>query len=96
MTATMSSSIDRSSIVDEIQRVLDGNGNISAATKDRLILMAMKQLFEVIEGDGGINDRLKFLEKYKPHLQVIAWATALIAGAIMLAILSGNLQIVVK
>ena len=61
MNATMS--VDKSSIVDEIQRVLDGNGNISAATKDRLILMAMKQLFVAIEGEGGLSDRVKYLEK---------------------------------
>jgi hypothetical protein len=92
MNATMS--VDKSSIVDEIQRVLDGNGNISAATKDRLILMAMKQLFVAIEGEGGLSDRVKYLEKYKPYLQAIAWAVGIIAGALMLAIVTGQLQFV--
>ena len=56
----------------------------------------MKELFSVIEGDGGINDRLKYLEKYKPHLQVIAWATGLIAASILLSIVTGQVQIVFK
>ena len=96
MNATMTSSIDRHSIVDEIQKVLDGNGNISSSTKDRLILLAMKELFSVIEGDGGISDRLKYLEKYKPHLQVIAWATTLIAASILLSVVTGQIQVVFR
>jgi len=96
MNATMSSSIEHASIVDEIQKVLDGNGAISTATKDRLLLIAMKELFKVIEGEGGVNERLKYLEKYKPHLQVIAWATALIAASILLSIVTGQVQIVFK
>lgn len=92
MNATMS--VDKSSIVDEIQRVLDGNGNISASTKDRLILMTMKQLFEVIEGEGGLSDRVKYLEKFKPYLQALAWAVGIIAGALVLAIATGQLQLV--
>jgi len=87
-------SMDEYNIVEEIQRVLDGNGSISTATKDRLMLTAMRYVLISIEGERGIKERIEYLEKFKPHLQVLAWAASIIAGAIVLAVVTGKLQLV--
>ena len=86
--------MDEYNIVEEIQKVLDGNGSISSATKDRLMLTAMKYVLIAIEGDNGIKERIKYLEKYKPYLQGFAWAVGLIATSLFLSLATGQIQIV--
>ena len=85
--------MDEYNIVEEIQKVLDGNGTISAATKDRLLLTAMRYVIVAIEGDHGIKERLEYLEKFKPYLQGLAWAVGLVAASLLLSLVTGRLQI---
>lgn len=85
---------DKDNIVDQINHILESDDTIAQATKDRLILMSIRSLLNTIEGNGGILDRLEFLERFKPYLQALVWVIGVVAAALLIALATGQLKLV--
>jgi hypothetical protein len=96
----------RDSIVDDIQEILEGNGNIDPKTKDRMVFTVLGAIYQSNKAlekqvDGlksclpeKLTERLVKVEKFiienSPWIGLIKWA-ALIAGGAILAVVGGLL-----
>lgn len=67
----------------ELQEVLEGNGNVPPAVKDRLVL---KLLGATYQATRGMDKRLFKVESYLPMLEFMKWAGAIL-GISMLALI---------
>ncbi len=77
-------------LVSQIDKLLERKDTIPQATKDELILVVSKMLLLTLDEH---SKRLTFLEKYKPWLQALAWAMAIIAGSLLTMAISGHLSV---
>jgi hypothetical protein len=88
--------IDRTNIVQEIKCILDADGSVTQATKDKLILMALGYL---LTAQGAIEARVEELEKYKPYMKTLAWAGGIFGAALLMLmwlVVTGQAVIIMK
>jgi hypothetical protein len=80
-------------LIDRVDAFLSRKDTIPQAAKDELILDVMKMtLLILIEH----SSRLRFLEKYKPYLQVLAFASGIAAAALITMFISGKFIVTLR
>lgn len=89
MTAT---AMHENNIVERIQQILERHDTVPQGLKDELILLGLAEILRTVKNHAG---RLEFLEKYKPYLQVLAWAVGIIGLSLLTMAITGRLQFTV-
>ena len=91
-------------IIEELTQVIEGNGTIPQAQKDRMILLMLREIWRGMYGDeDGIVSRVKAVEKkverIEPIVAVAKWAAAILGGAMLLlvwALITGQAVLILK
>ena len=77
MTATRN---NEDTLFCELQEVLEGNGNVPPAVKDRLILKLLGATYTAV---NGMDTRLKKVETYLPMLEFVKWTGAILGVSVL-------------
>lgn len=94
---------DKAAIFDEIKEVLEGNGTIPQAKRDRLVLAMLAGVYEGLYGEGGICDQIENakaqINEIKPVFSLMKWAGGVIGVALLLliwALITGQATLTIK
>lgn len=79
-------------LVDRIRDILRRHKEVPQELKDELILMGLEHLLTNLQ---DYNERLKFLEKYRPYLKGLAFAVGVIAASLLGMLITGRLQLTI-
>ncbi len=80
-------------LINRIDQYLGRKDTVPQIAKDELILDVMKMLLLVLV---DYSARITFLEKYKPWLQALAFATVAVAGALITMLVTGKMTFILR
>lgn len=71
---------DTNGIMERLQSVLEGNGNIPPVMREKLILEMLGAIYQL---DRDVNRRVKVLEEYLPWLKGSKWIVYVLAASVI-------------